>query len=170
MSSLKYFKPQFMSLLRPHPILTTVGNNSYKTNKMVIQLRILSARFRSGSLLKYFSPNNSGVCELCLLEEEDLSHILLPRCPLLMERRALLIEYSRSFLQNHPVCAELFEYFLTDTEQDNFVQFILDCSTIPAVVRASQLNRNTLNVLFKICRTWCYSLHRTRLKLLGRWK
>ena len=170
MSSLKYFKPQFMSLLRPHPILTTVGNNSYETNKMIIQLRMLSGRFRSGSLLKYFSPNNSGVCELCLLEEEDLSHILLPRCPLLMERRALLIEYSRSFLQNHPVCAELFEQFLTDTEQDNFVQFILDCSTIPAVVRASQLNRNTLNVLFKICRTWCYSLHRTRLKLLGRWK
>ena len=36
MSSLKYFHPQFMSLLRPHPILTTAGH-SYDTNKMIVQ-------------------------------------------------------------------------------------------------------------------------------------
>ena len=111
MSSLKYFHPQFMSLLRPHPILTSAGH-TYDTNKMIIQLRMLSGRYRSGSLLKHFSPSISGVCELCLLEEEDISHILLPRCPLLKERGALLIEYSRNFLQNYPNCIEIFEQIL----------------------------------------------------------
>ena len=169
MSSLKYFHPQFMSLLRPHPILTTAGH-SYDTNKMIIQLRMLSGRYKCGSLLKHFSPNVSGVCELCMLEEEDLTHILLPKCPLLHERKAVLIEHSRNILKDNQHCTELFEAVLLDDNPDNFVQFILDCSTIPAVIRASQLDRNVLKLLFKICRTWCYSLHRTRLKLLGRWK
>ena len=130
---------------------------------------MLSGRYRSGSLLKHFSPSISGVCELCLQEEEDLPHILLPRCPLLQERRVHLIEYSRNILQNYPYCAEIFEEILNDNTKDNFVQFVLDCSIMPAVIRASQLDKNSLAILFKICRTWCYSMHRTRLKLLGRW-
>ena len=52
MSSLKYFHPQFMSLLRPHPILTTAGH-SYDTNKMIRQLWMLSGRYKCGSLLTF---------------------------------------------------------------------------------------------------------------------
>ena len=168
MSSLKYFKPQFMSLLRPHPILTTAGN-SYDTNKIIIQLRMLSGRYRVGSLLKHFSPTNSGICELCNLEEETLSHLLLPRCPLLSERRELLITHSRNILKPSPISTEIFEQILADNNYELFMQFILDCSTIPSIIRASQQDSSVLPLFFKICRTWCYSLHRTRLKLLGRW-
>ena len=168
MSSLKYFKPQFMSLLRPHPILTTAGN-SYDTNKIIIQLRMLSGRYRVGSLLKHFSSTNSGICELCNLEEETLSHLLLPRCPLLSERRELLITHSRNILKPSPISTEIFEQILADNNYELFMQFILDCSTIPSIIRASQQDSSVLPLFFKICRTWCYSLHRTRLKLLGRW-
>ena len=169
MSSLKYFHPQFMSLLRPHPILTTAVT-SYDTNKLVIQLRMLSGRYRVGSLLKHFSPSNSGICELCGSEEENLTHLLIPRCPPLKERREVLVPYSRDILKNSPTGSEIFEQVLTDSNEELFVQFVLDCSVLPAVIRASQQDPSVLHLLLKICRTWCYSMHRTRLKLLGRWK
>ena len=169
MSSLKYFQPQFMSLQRPHPILTTAGH-SYDTNKMIIQLRMMSGRYRVGSLLKHFSPNISGVCELCHKGEESLSHILLPKCLLLQERKTHLIDYVRNILAQSDICADIFENILVDENEETFMQFILDCTALPVVIRASQLDSNILPLLLKVCRTWCYSIHRTRLKLLGRWK
>ena len=77
LTSLKYFKPEFMSILRPHPMLSTAGH-AYDVNKMIVQLRMLSGRYRVGTLLKHFSPANSGLCELCNQEVEDLPHLLLP--------------------------------------------------------------------------------------------
>ena len=77
LSSLRYFKAEFMSLLQPHPILRTV-TDTYSVNKMVIQLRMLSGRYRVGTLLRHFSPSHSGICELCGLEIEDLAHLLVP--------------------------------------------------------------------------------------------
>ena len=167
MSSLKYFKPQFMSLLRPHPILSTAAH-SYDTNKMIVQLRMLSGRYRVGSLLKHFSPSNTGICELCGTEEEDLQHMLI-RCPNLQDRRRLLIEYSRSVLLQSPTCTLILEDILSSSSQDTQVQFLLDCSALPDVIRAAQHDNTVLPLLFKISRTWCYSMHRTRLKLLNRW-
>ena len=169
MSSLKYFQPQFMSLLRPHPLLSTAAH-SYDTNKMIVQLRMLSGRYRVGSLLKHFSPSNTGICELCATEEEDLAHILIPRCPHLQDRRLLLVEYSRSVLHQSPTCTKILEDMLSCSNQDTLVQFLLDCSALPDVIRAAQLDNTVLPLLFKISRTWCYSMHRTRLKLLGRWR
>ena len=168
LSSLRYFKPEFMSLLTPHPILKTVSH-SYDVNKMVIQLRMLSGRYRVGSLLRHFSPSHSGLCELCGLEIEDLSHLLIPRCPSLQERRVLLLEYSRTVLSGSTVCSTILENILTAEDEELFVQFLLDCSVLPPVISAAQLDKEVLPLLFKITRTWCYSLHRTRLKLLGRW-
>ena len=98
LSSLKYFKPQFMSILKPHPILTT-ASHSYDINKMVVQLRMLSGRYRVGSLLKHFYPSHSGKCELCGTEIEDLPHLLVPRCPQLQERRLLLLVYYKISFQ-----------------------------------------------------------------------
>ena len=82
---------EFMSILRPHPMLSTAGH-AYDVNKMVVQLRMLSGRYRVGTLLKHFSPENSGLCELCNQEVEDLPHLLLPRCPLLQERKNILMK------------------------------------------------------------------------------
>ena len=167
MSSLKYFKPQYMSLARPHPLLSTAAHY-YDINKMVIQLRMLSGRYRVGSLIKHFFPSNTGICELCNLEEEDINHILAPRCPLLQERKFLLIEYARNILQHSPASTEILESVLS-SDQDTLVQFLLDCSALPVVIRAAQNDKTILPLLFKVSRTWCYSIHRTRLKLLGRW-
>ena len=51
-----------------------------------------------------------------------------------------------------------------------FSQFLIDCSVIPEVISLTQLlGTDALYNLFKVTRTWCYSLHRDRLKILGRW-
>ena len=167
LSSLKYFKPQFMSLLKPHPLLTTAGH-SYDINKMIVQLRMLSGRYRVGSLLKHFATTNTGNCELCGLELEDINHLLLPRCPLLFERRQLLLEYSETIFSQSTVCTELFNTIM-NSEDDIKVQFFLDCSVLPMVIKENQSDKTVVPLLFKFTRTWCYSLHRTRLKLLNRW-
>ena len=82
-----------MSITHPHPILKATGT-AYEVNKMITQLRMLSGRYRVGSLLRHFSPTNSGICELCESEIEDLPHFLVPRCSKLTNRREALQEYS----------------------------------------------------------------------------
>ena len=136
MFSLKYFQPKFMSVLKPHPILTTAGH-SYDINKMVVQLRMLSGRYRAGCLTKHFSLANTGICELCGLEVKDLAHLLIPWCPHLLERRILLLEYSRTILRETPALSLIFENALAESEQ-NFVQFLLDLSVRPDVIKNAQ--------------------------------
>ena len=91
--SLKFFKPNFMSLTRPHPMLE-FADNSYKVNKITTVLRMISGRFRCGSLLRHFSPNVSGICVLCEMELEDLPHILVPRCLTLNQRAASIMNFA----------------------------------------------------------------------------
>ena len=138
---------------------------------MVVQLRLLSGRARLGSLLRHFSPANTGLCELCSLEVEDLAHFLLPRCPRLQERADVLHQYMLTMLHESPICSQILNNILTGAkkDQDIWLQFVLDCSVMPEVISAAQADDSVLHLLFKITRTWCYSLHRTRLKLLGRW-
>ena len=168
LKSLKFFKPYFMSLRKPHP-MWQVATTSYQVNKCITVSRMLSGRFKCGSLLRHIIPNNSGICELCKTELEDLPHILVPRCPLLKEKACGLVEFARETLSHSETdnCAAraIFESKLLN-EDDNFVQFILDPSVVPDVIAAEQYLPGTLQLLLGITTTWCYSLNRTRMKLL----
>ena len=169
--SLKFFKPEYCSLLRPHPVLST-ASTSYEINKMIVQLRLLSGRGRLGTLLKHFSPLNTGVCELCSLETEDLGHFLLLRCPLLTERAEVLLHYMENMFRNSSLCLSILQDVLLGRVQNSnlWIQFVLDCSVMPSVIAATQEDSSVISLLFKATRTWCYSLHRARLKILGRWQ
>ena len=167
LKSLKYFYPEFMSITHPHPILTTAGT-AYEVNKMITQLRMLSGRYRVGSLLRHFSPTHSGMCELCESETEDLPHLLVPRCPKLQNRREALLEFSFSVLSKSEEAINIFNKLMASNEHTQ-VQFLLDCSVFSEVIHASQKDSEILSILFKVTRTWCYSMHRARLKLLNRW-
>ena len=147
---------------------TYTATNSYEVNKMVVQL---SGRARLGSLTRHFSPGNNGMCELCDLELEDLHHFLLPKCPALLSRANILLAYMQEVLKQSEACLIIFGDILQQSRKDCrlWVQFVLDCSVIPQVVQVSQTDKAVLQLLFKVTRTWCYSLYRTRLKLLGRW-
>ena len=136
LTSLKYFKPHYMSLCRPHP-MWSVGVDSYSVNKLVTVARMLSGRYRCGSLTCHFSPASSGLCASCGLELENIEHIIIPRCPKLMERKALLLEYARSRLAHSSICTELFEGAIASASEEHSVQFFLDPTAVPSVIVAN---------------------------------
>ena len=172
LDSLKYFKPLFMSLASPHPIFLSAGSSPYEISKACIQAQFLSGRYRTEKLCRFWSNNPDGfcLCPSCSGHEvpEDIEHILL-HCGSLSPARLVLSTFTAEYCKKHPHLADILLSF-TNPNHPDFIQFLLDCSSIPQVILFSQEHgREALYHLFKVTRTWCYSLHRNRLKLLGRW-
>ena len=171
--SLRFFRPHFLSIRSPHPLFSSAGSSAYEVTKAIIQALFLSSRYRTEKLCRYWSTNTNGYCLLpqCLALKliEDEEHILLS-CQSLAATRARLSEFTISYAKAHPIVAELLVTF-TNPYNPLYSQFLVDCLVIPQVILHAQKHRNiTLQHLFKVTRTWCYALHRDRLKLLGRWK
>ena len=172
LTSLEFFHPQYMSL--SSPLWLSCGGNPYEVQKAVVQSRMLSGRYRDDHLTRHFT-GKSGECSLCLLlhpdvaaPEGDLFHILL-LCPALETRRSYLLEYWATISSGNEVCCNLTQLY--QTKPDKFkMQFLLDCAALPQVIEAVQQHGNKVsNLLYKMTRTYCYSIHRDRLKQLGRW-
>merc|ERR1711892_1141262 len=146
------------------------SNSRGSTDKNVLQKKLLAGKYRLGSMMPNFSPSCSGLCELCGEEGENLSHILLPhRCPLLQDRKDALIQYWRTVVKKSPIASVLIEDILACNDDEKFLKFLLDCSTLPEVTLATEEDATVLPLVSKITKTWCYSLLRTRMKILGRW-
>ena len=171
LSSLKYFHPQFMSLARPHPLWTSAGSSPAKVAMATVQSRMLSGRYRSQHLCSKWSPDKNGNCLLstkCANEIEDIDHILT-KCEALEDIRHKLRDYTTEYAKHHPLIAPLLSEFCNTTSH-LFCQFLLDCSVIPAVITAVQKDGPIIHQhLFEITRTWIYTLHKERMKRLGRW-
>ena len=136
LDSLKFFKPNFMSLGRPHPLWTTCRSDPYEVSKAVQQARFLSGRYRSESLARHWSQNGNGYClsETCQGEIEDTKHILL-HCRKYNESKKHL--YALWLNKRSPAVYDLvLEAFLST--EDYLLQFLLDCSCLPQVVLALQ--------------------------------
>ena len=169
-SSLRYFKPDFMSLDKPHPLWTTCGASSYEVNKACIQAKYLSGRFRTDKLLSHFSKKNSIFCQLHPEQPAvgDLEHHLV-LCPSLEDRRTLLFQYWDSLTSYSAPCREIIPK-MNAANLSTFMQFILFCSVFPEVISATQQHGGIiLRILFKATRTYCYSMYRERLKKLDKW-
>ena len=69
--SLKYFKPQYLSLTRPHPLWTTCTNNPWETNKALVVSLLLSGRYVTDHHSRQWTKDNQeGFCLLCPGSEE----------------------------------------------------------------------------------------------------
>lgn len=76
--SLKYFKPQFMSLSRPHPVWT-LPENCYEVAKATIVAMMLSGRYNSDYHVRHWSRTNpTGYCQLCLASRYNDHDLLVP--------------------------------------------------------------------------------------------
>ena len=168
--SLEFFHPQFFSLTAPHPIWTTTGYSPTKVSMATVQAQMLSGRYRTELLCSNWSKNTSGHCLLsstCKVAE-DITHIL-KCCKSLSSTREKLISFTASYCDDNPAIKDLVQLYCTPANP-KFCQFLLDCSTLPEVISSVQKNgSNVLKHLFNITRIWCYSIHRERLKILGRW-
>ena len=171
MDSLVFFKPNYMSLTTPHPMWTTAGCSPSKVAMASIQAQMISGRYRTEQLCSHWSNNKTGSCLLspnCSSSVEDLTHIL-SSCHALQPTRDKLKSFTLEYCQDVPTIKEL-TLSLCTPSSPVFCQFLLDCSSIPSVILAVQnQGSGILNHLFHITRTWVYTLHKERMKLLGRW-
>ena len=171
--SLVIFKPAFMSLTTPHPLWTTAGSSPANVLMATVQAVMVSGRYRTEALCSHWSKNKKGVCLLsdgCSNMLEDLTHIL-QICPALSRFRQNLAQFTQEYsdkLENQDIQTILLSH--CEISHPSFMNFLLDCSSLPQVIACVQLHGNdVLYHLFRVTRTWIYVLHRERLKLLGRW-
>ena len=166
--SLRFFNPNFMSLTAPHPIWTTPGSNPYEICKAVQQARFLSGRYRTESLARHWSTNLEGLCIVgeCCNTVETVEHILI-ECPSYNISRQKVVSLWLSC--DVPAVSSLIMEALS-SHPSYLLQFIVDCSVLPNVIRAKQYHGDIIfNRIFYYTRTWCYTLHKARMRLLNRW-
>ena len=99
-----------------------------------------------------------------------LSHILI-ECPDLAEARGRAIALWAEYLADKPVLFPIVRYHTIESDDpSSFIQLLLDCSVMSDVVKATQTYGSwVLNSFFYLTRSYCYSIHKARLKLLGKW-
>ena len=147
------------------------GSSPSNIAMATIQARMISGRYRSESLCKHWSKNKDGFCQLspsCANTVEDIPHILTS-CSGHSTIRGKLIKFTLNYTSTVPAIQNLI-LSLCIPSNPRLVQFLLDCSCLPEVVRATQMyGQEVLGHLFTITRTWVYTLHKSRMKILGRW-
>ena len=74
MTSLGHFDPYKASLQQPHPIWTCSAGNSFECSKSIILARMVSGRYRTERMCRFWSNNRSGHC---LAETCHVSWLLL---------------------------------------------------------------------------------------------
>ena len=167
--SMKYFKPEFMSLTRPHTLWSSCGSNPFEVHKAVVQAKMLSGTYITDKLARHRTPNSLGLCSIPGCTGQDvgsLEHILLT-CPALSESRNKIVKLCHTVADEHVDIKNILHHSLNQTTS-KVVQFLLDCSSLPQVILLKQKHEtNIINRLFYLTRSWCYAIHRCRMNKLG---
>ena len=154
-----------MSLTKPHAIWWTAGSNPYEVSKAIIQCKMLSGRYRTLKLSSNWSESGNSCCPApyCTLAEESLEHILL-HCPAYAPSRSNIVRKAMS--AQNPAISNLVTNALSKPSE-YLVQFLLDPTVLPETMSLVQVyGEDILFTVFSITRSWCYSVHRDRLKLI----
>ena len=160
-----------MSLTSPHPIWSSCGSNPFECHKAVTAARMLSGRYLTDRLQRHWTENKSGSCLLpaCAHSQFDgtLEHLLL-FCPSLEKTRAGLLELVSKVSTEDIQISFILKAVFSDPDFKVLMQFLLDCSTMPIVINTTQHSGHQIrDRLLYVGRTWCYNIHRERMKQLG---
>jgi len=151
--SLKYFKPEYMSLREVHPFWE-MAENSHEVEKARTICTMLSGRYATDYHSRHwFKTNPQGFCQLCLAARHSsdvgtddvgvalgsLEHLLL-KCPALQQTRNTCREIWCSFIADNPVLQSIFP---TDSDEhgswEPSMELLLDPTSYPAAIRSSQI-------------------------------
>ena len=131
--------------------------------------QLLSGRYRTEALTKHWSANKSGYCQssTCYSVVETVEHVLI-HCRAYNDFKKQL--YSLWLSSTHPaVHCLVVETLSSDTGY--LLQFILDCSVLSPVITATQEHGFViLKELFYLTRTWCFSVQKKQMKMVGIWR
>ena len=169
LSSLKYFDSKRASLLSPHPNWKFAGGNPYEVHKSLVVAKMLSGRYRTESLLKYWTNNSRGICSMttCINEIGYIEHMLL-LCPALQHvRRKMFIIWERKL----NCCVPLYQLFLkmSNGSRHDMVSFLLNpCANPDLISLAQTFGERILENSLYLTRTYVYAIHREKLILTGK--
>ena len=127
---------------------------------------MLSGRYRTESLASHWASNSPGYClaPTCSLVTEDLEHILLYR-PSYQQSRDNFARLWRA--TKIPTILHLITTLLSESGS---ALLLLIPSTNLVVIRMYQdYGPEPLRIVFHLTRTWCFTIHKSRAKLLERW-
>ena len=136
----------------PHPIFSTCTNSVYETNKAIIQARLISGQYRTDFLAR--DSNEFG--------DENLLTYCLP----LQEKRNFLFNVFREKSRNNVNLKNLLDTKISSSKH-TITRFMIDCSTDPDVILGCQNRLFNIKDVMSLTRTFCYGIHRRRIKLLG---
>ena len=128
---------------------------------------MLSGRYRTDRLARHWTSDNpNGLCRLpgCSGQVGDLVHILL-HCPALAHSREKMITLWSAYMVSRPSLLPVIKQY-SITEPNLFPQLLLDPSCLPLVISTSRNNPDTLHDCLYLGRTWCYSAHISRLRII----
>ena len=166
LSSLSYFKPNFMSLTKPHPLWTSCSNNSYEVSKSIIEAKLISGRYRTDRLTRHFQGNSNGDCRMCSEAVPGTIEHLLLHCPSLEATRSKIFKSVTERRDLRPLTKTIIGDVFSSPSVTDKIQLLLDCSCLPVVISSRQYGDQTQLEIFKFARTWCFSVHAHREKIL----
>ena len=115
----------------------------------------------------------TSIRDTCLLpdcfpgSDGSLDNLLL-RCPALSHTRSKLLSLCFRVAAEHDELYRIITCVLNSDSQVMIMQFLLDCTTMPEIIRAVQVFGSAIrDRLLYIGRTWCYNIHRGRMTQLG---
>ena len=170
-ASLKYFKPDYMSLSVTHPLYSSCGSSPYEISKAAVQARFLSGRARVEALTRHWDfSNKDGFCSLCKTITPTigtLEHFLLSGgCPALVDARLTMLSFFQAYMVPRPYLLPLLQA-CWEVESSLTMQFLLDCSAIPLVIKMAQESSDpVMKDIFYMTRTFIYKIYITRKRLL----
>ena len=78
------------------------------------------------------------------------------------------MQFAKKSLEVSVQAAAIFSSIMGSEDDCQKVQTLLDPTTIPAIISAKETEPDILQLFLSVTTTWCYSMNRTRLKLLGK--
>ena len=171
LTSLVNFNPHYFSLIKTHRTLSLAGS-PHEVSKATTVMLMMSGRYITCHHTRHWDMSNTaGACKLCPSSPEcpappgTLQHQLL-LCPALQPAYASAARLWTEFLAARPLLQPVVaEYTLGSLESS--LQFLLNPSALPSVIRAAQLlGQGVYSDCHYLSRTWCHSTHVLRLKLL----
>ena len=161
LKSLKYFKPELYSLVKPHYMWSCAASNVFECSKSTALAIMASGRFRSDMLTRHWSQNRSGFCRFptCTQVQGTLEHMLVT-CPALNSTRESMyqmwLERSVMFPSLHSTIRAVLE-----SEPADIVQFLLEPLALSSVLEdAMTYGNNFIQQLSYMTRTFAFYMQR----------
>ena len=155
---------------RPTPSTPPVA-----VSKACVQACYLSGRARVEALSRHWDlDNKDGSCLLCKSVKPtlgNLEHFLLSGgCPALVEAILTMLSFFQAYMVSRPYLLPVLKA-CWDVDDTTTMQFLLDCSVLPIIIKFSQEAKNNIQEdLFYMTRSYIFKVQLTRRRLLENMK